>query len=70
MGGLVRRCSFEDVDGGLQVAYGGTAGDDAIVETIAGETFDGGCVHEKNEMETVVVGRPVHDGFADGKFLR
>ena len=70
MGGLVRRRSFEDVDGGLHIVYGGTAGDDTVVEAVAGETFDGGRVHEEDEMDAVVVGWPIQNGFPDGKFLR
>ena len=70
MGGLVRRRSFEDVDGGLHVVYGGTAGDDTVVEAVAGETFDGGRIHEEDEVEAVVVGGPIQNGFSDGKFLR
>ena len=70
MGGLVRRRSFEDVDGGLHIVYGGTAGNDAVVEAVAGEIFDGGRIHEEDEMEAVVVGWPIQNGFPDGKFLR
>ena len=70
MGGLVRRRSFEDVDGGLHGVYGGTAGDDTVDEAVAGETFDGGRIHEEDEMEAVVVGWPIQNGFSDGKFLR
>ena len=51
------------------VVKGGTASNNAVVETIAGEAFNSGCVHEDDQMEMVSVGRPVHDGLADGKFL-
>ena len=51
------------------VIKSGTAGDDAEIETIAREAFDGGRVHEDDQMEMVGVRWPVHDGLADGKFL-
>lgn len=51
------------------VIKSGTVGDNAVIEAVAGETFDGGGVHKKDEMEMVSVGWPVHDGLPDGKFL-
>ena len=51
------------------VIKSGAAGDDAEIETIAREAFDGGRVHEDDEMEWLGVRWPVHDGLADGKFL-
>lgn len=51
------------------VIKSGAAGDDAEIETIAREAFDGGRVHEDDEMERLGVRWPVHDGLADGKFL-
>ncbi len=47
----------------------GTAGDNAVIEAIARKAFYSGRVHEDDQMEMVSVGRPVHDGLADGKFL-
>ena len=60
---------MEDVDRRLMVFESGTAGDNAVIETVAREAFDGGRVHEDDQMEMVGVGRPAHDGLADGKFL-
>ena len=60
---------MEDVDRRSMVIKSGTAGDNAVIEAVAGEAFDGGRVHEDDEMEMIGGRWPVHDGLANGKFL-